>query len=230
MLRPFTLRQRILLWLASWAGYFAIRAICATLTFEHSVEEGGTEDFFGTPIIYSFWHCCVIPAAYCFRDRNIQVMTSASFDGEIIARVIQRLGFGAVRGSSSRGGAVALVGMRQQVEAGRTVAFTIDGPRGPRFVAKPGPVALARATGRPMVGFYIAVDRAWVLDSWDRMVIPKPFARAYFRVSKLMPVPEDAGNEEDRAKYLAELQAALERVRRYANDEVGCSESGVCQM
>ena len=86
MPRQFTLRQRMLLWLASWAGHLAIRAICSTMTFEYSVEEGGTADFFGTPIIYSFWHRCVFSAAYCYRNHNIQVMTSASFDGEIIAR------------------------------------------------------------------------------------------------------------------------------------------------
>ena len=219
----------MLLWLASWAGHLAIRAICSTMTFEYSVEEGGTADFFGTPIIYSFWHRCVFSAAYCYRNHNIQVMTSASFDGEIIARIIQRLGFGAVRGSSSRGGATALAGMREQVEQCRTVAFTIDGPRGPIYLAKPGPVALAKITGRPMVAFYIAVDRAWILKSWDRMVIPKPFAHAHYRVSRLMPVPADADSDEDRAKYLAELQAALERVRRYADNEVGCSE-GVCGL
>lgn len=229
VLRRFTLRQRVVLWLASWLGYFVIRALCSTMTFDYSVEEGGPDDFYATPIIYSFWHRCVIAASYCFRGRDIQVMTSASFDGEIIARVIQRLGFGAVRGSSSRGGAVALAGMRQQVEAGKTVAFTIDGPRGPIYVAKPGPVALARMTGRPMVAFYVAVDRAWVLNSWDRMVIPKPFSHAHYRVSRMIPVPADMDAEAERARYLGELQAALERVRRYADNEVGCAE-GACSL
>ena len=86
-------------------------------------------------------------------------MTSLSFDGEFIARIIEKLGFRAVRGSSSRGAVGALLGMRREVEAGQAVAFTIDGPRGPKYVAKPGPVLLAQATGAPMAAFHIALSR-----------------------------------------------------------------------
>jgi lysophospholipid acyltransferase (LPLAT)-like uncharacterized protein len=106
--------------------------------------------------------------------------------------------------------------MRRELEAGWTVAFTIDGPRGPRYVAKPGPVVLARNTGAPMVVFHIAFDRAWVLNTWDRTIIPKPFCRALMRVSRAIPVPKDGSDEQ----YLAELQSALDRVRVFAEENI----------
>ncbi len=92
-------------------------------------------------------------------------MVSRSFDGEFIARTIEKLGFVAVRGSSSRGGAAALLGLKAQLEFGNPVVFTIDGPRGPKYVAKPGPVLLARASGLPMAAFYVAIDDPWILNS-----------------------------------------------------------------
>ena len=104
-------------------------------------------------------------------------MTSRSLDGEFIARVISRMGFLPVRGSSSRGGQRALLEMNQLLTEGHSVAFTIDGPRGPRNVAKKGPVLLSRISGVPVIAFYVAVERAWVLNTWDGLMIPKPFSR-----------------------------------------------------
>src|SRR3954469_1893403 len=134
--RAFTLRQRFLLWSASALGYLAIRTIGPTLRLSVSLEEGAREHEPQHPSIYCFWHRCVFPATYCFRNHRIAVMTSRSFDGEYIARIIERAGYTAVRGSSSRGGAAALLGMHDVVEKGYSVAFTADGPRGPRYVAK----------------------------------------------------------------------------------------------
>src|SRR5215471_5841490 len=149
----------------SWAGYFAIAIICRTLRFSISWEDESVppNTLFLKPVIYSFWHRAVFPAAWMWRDQNIAVMVSRSFDGEYIARIIEKFGFVAVRGSSSRGGAEALLGMREELEKGAAVAFTIDGPRGPKYVAKPGPVWLARATGFPMAAFYVALSDRWVL-------------------------------------------------------------------
>lgn len=104
------------------------------------------------------------------------VITSQNFDGEWIARIIQRFGFGTARGSSSRGAARALVRLRQDLREGRPVAFTIDGPRGPARVAQPGAVWLAGATGSPILPFHIEADRFWTMKSWDRTQIPKPFS------------------------------------------------------
>src|SRR5581483_6658782 len=189
--RRFGARQRILLWLITWAGYLVIRLIGPTLRFSISCEEGAPEPLLQAPLIYGFWHRCVIPAAWQWRRANIRVMTSRSFDGEYIARIIAELGFVPVRGSSSRGGVEALRGMARDV--GQAVAaFTADGPRGPKYVAKRGPVLLARSSGAPMAAFHIAIQRAWVLNSWDQFMIPKPFSRALTRVSKRIFVPPDA--------------------------------------
>jgi len=218
----FTLRQRIALWFISLAGYLAIRCIGSTLRYEISAEVEGTFPLVQFPpagSIAPFWHRCVFAATYYFRNRGVSVMTSSSFDGEYIARIIESFGFKAVRGSSSRGGVRALLGMHDIVEQGGVAAFTIDGPRGPRYVAKPGPVLLARNTCAPIYCFYVAVSSAWVLGSWDAFLIPKPFARAHIRWSAPIFVPP--GTDSEQMKMLhGEMQDALERVRLYAEKQV----------
>lgn len=215
-----TVRQRLGIAMVSGLLHVAIRVVGATLRFSWSEEEGATAERIARPGIYSFWHQCIFPAAALFRGQGIAVMTSLSFDGEFIARTIEKLGFRAVRGSSSRGAVGALLGMRREVEAGEAVAFTIDGPRGPRYVAKPGPVLLAQATGAPMAAFHIALEKAWVLKSWDATRIPQPFSRALLRVSRAMVVAADADDVAMEAHH-AELQGALERVRDFAEAHVG---------
>jgi lysophospholipid acyltransferase (LPLAT)-like uncharacterized protein len=215
----FTWKQRLALWLISWSCYLAIRVICPTLRFSLSVEDGAPAGPEPQPCIFSFWHRCVFPATYFWRDWNIRVMTSQSFDGEYIARIIQKFGFVPVRGSSNRGAVRALLGMRREIEQGATVAFTIDGPRGPRYVAKPGPVLLGSMTGAPLSVFYIAVDRAWVLNTWDAFMIPKPFSRALVRMGRRISVPSNATREQMDQLH-AELQESLERVREFAEANV----------
>jgi lysophospholipid acyltransferase (LPLAT)-like uncharacterized protein len=215
--RPaFTLRQRLALWSIEWAGYLLISLIGRTLRYEYSSEPGGVES--GDPpafVIGPFWHRAVIAATWYFRGRGIAVMTSSSFDGEYIARIIERFGFVAVRGSSSRGGAEALLGMNRALESGRIAAFTIDGPRGPRYVAKRGPVLLARMSGAPIVCFYLASERAWILRSWDRMMIPRPFSKVHVRWTKLIFLPAEA-TEEEMKQCQREMQESLERARHEA--------------
>jgi lysophospholipid acyltransferase (LPLAT)-like uncharacterized protein len=206
--RKFTLKQRILLWMIEWAGFLTIRILGPTIRFSVSWEEGSPKSLAERPKVYSFWHNCMIPAMYWSSD---------SFDGEYTGRIMQKFGFVKVRGSSSKGAVRALLGMRREIEQGWTAAFTIDGPKGPRYVAKPGPVVLSRSTGAPMVVFHIALDRAWVLKTWDGCMIPKPFCRALMRVSREIVVPRDGGDEE----YLQELQAALDRVRIFAEENIG---------
>jgi lysophospholipid acyltransferase (LPLAT)-like uncharacterized protein len=220
--RSFSFGERFKLWLISWAGYLLIRLIGPTLRYQFFLEPGciTNVDGSGPPAIWCFWHRCVIPAAHQFRRQKIAVMTSRSFDGEYIARIIQKLGFGAVRGSSSRGAVGALFGMRDQLERGCSVAFTIDGPRGPRYVAKPGPIMLAKKTGIPISCFYIAVERAWILNSWDRMMIPKPFSRAAVYASGPMSVPPDAADELMSAMH-QQMQETLERCRLGAEKALG---------
>ncbi len=219
----FSLKQRIGLTLVSTLGYLAIRLIGPTLRFTVSIEEGGPPAEHYHPAIYVFWHRCVFPATWFFRKRNIAVMTSKSFDGEYIARIIEMFGFPAVRGSSSRGGVRALLGMHKVLDKKNSVAFTIDGPRGPRYVAKPGPVLLARNTGAPIMCFHIALEKAWVLNSWDSFMIPKPFSRAFLRIGPLMQVPRGIDNEVI-AAYHAEMQATLDRIRGFAEREMPGTE------
>jgi hypothetical protein len=207
----FSLRQRIALWFISWSAFLFIRLLGPTLRFEVSVEDNALVTF-PDRAIFVFWHNSIIPACYQFRGRNIGVMTSSSFDGEYIARIISRFGFHPVRGSSTRGGVRALFGMRAELDAGNSVAFTIDGPRGPVYVAKPGPVLLARNTQATIIPFHIAPERAWILNSWDRLRIPKPFSRAIVRVSLPLTVPADADAETVQALH-EEMQARLDRAR-----------------
>ena len=215
----YTLRQRIALWFIAWAGFLVIRLIGPTLRFSLSYEDGAPHNIEAPPCVGPFWHRCVLPAAYAWRHLQFRVMTSRSFDGEYIARIIQKLGFVAVRGSSSRGAVSGLLALRREIEKGFTVAFTIDGPRGPCYVAKPGPVLLAKLTGVPIVPFYIALEDPWVLNTWDRLMIPKPFSRALMHVARNLHVPPDAG-EEDMTRFHQEMQAALERVRKFAEENV----------
>jgi len=219
-LPSFTLGQRLLLWLITWVGVIVIRLIAPTMKLAVSFEDGAPPSLDTRPLILAFWHSCIFPAIYAWRNLQIRVMSSDSFDGEYTGRIIRKFGFVKVRGSSSKGAVRALLGMRREIEQNATVAFTIDGPRGPRYVAKPGPVVLARATGVPMVAFHIALENPWILNTWDKSMIPKPFSRALLRVSRKIHVPEDSGDAE-RERYHAELQAALDRVREFAEANVG---------
>ena len=207
--RTFTLKQRIQLWLITWAGYLVIRILGPTIRFSVSWEDGSPKSLAERPYVYSFMYWC--------RDLQVRVMSSDSFDGEYTGRIMQKFGFVKVRGSSSKGAVRALLGMRRELEEGWTAAFTIDGPKGPRYVAKPGPVILSRSTGAPMVVFHIALERAWILKTWDRAMIPKPFTRALMRVSRKIEIPRDGSDEQ----YHAELQAALDRVRVFAEENIG---------
>jgi len=219
--RRFSLRQRISLWFISWTGYLAIALIGPTLRCSISWEEPPSppDATYEKPVIYAFWHRAVFAAAWLWRRLGIAVMVSRSFDGEYIARTIEKLGFVAVRGSSSRGGGSALLGLKKHLEQGLPVAFTIDGPRGPKYVAKPGPVLLSRASALPMAAFYVAIDDAWILNTWDALVIPKPFSKALVRVSRKMRVPANA-DDAQMAEFHKQMQAALERVTSFAEANV----------
>ena len=212
--RPFSLRQRLLLFLISWTGYLLVRLVGSTLRFQITHEEGSLADGArrALPGIYCFWHRAMIPSAYHFRNMQIGIMISRSFDGECIARIVEKLGFRPVRGSSSRGGAGALMAMRQELESGHPAVFTADGPRGPLYVAKPGAVALAKKSGYKICCFHVAVERAWLLKSWDRMMVPKPFSRASFYITSPIAVPPDATDEEMEG-WRQQVQAALDRAR-----------------
>jgi lysophospholipid acyltransferase (LPLAT)-like uncharacterized protein len=196
------------------AAYWMIRLLGPTLRVEiigiHNAIQIRSGD---EPGIGAFWHRCILSAAWIWRQRGIVVLNTVNFDGQWTRRVIERLGFGTAQGSSSRGAVEGLAAMAQSLEAGRHVGFTIDGPRGPRYVAKPGPVILARRTGSPISAFYIAVQHAHTFQkSWDLFQIPYPFSRAVMFVAPPIRVPANADGDMLKSKQ-DEMQAALERVR-----------------
>lgn len=211
-LSGYTLRQRLLIRAADLAFYLFIRLIGSTVRFrvegrEHW-EEASRDG--GLPI-YTFWHDRIFLALHFWQRRRIVVMTSRSFDGEYIARFIQRFGCGAVRGSSTRGGAAALVELARLVRRGCPAAFTIDGPKGPRHEAKMGALLLAKKTGQAVLPFSVNAERFWQLPSWDRLQVPKPFTRATVRIAPPLRVASDADAEALAARR-DELQRALEDV------------------
>src|SRR4051794_16336296 len=140
----------------------------------------------------AFWHGRILPATYYFRPRGIVVITSENFDGEWIAGIIERFGYGTARGSSSRGGLKALLQLKRELAAGKPAGFTVDGPRGPARVAQPGAVWLAKASAHPVLPFHLEADRFWTVKSWDRTQIPKPFATVALVVDEPFDVPADA--------------------------------------
>lgn len=197
-----------------WAAYLFIRLLGPTLRVEIiGIQNAIQIRDDGERAIGAFWHRCILSAAWIWRDRGIVVLNTVNFDGQWTRRVIERLGFGTAQGSSSRGAVEGLAAMAQSLAEGHHVGFTIDGPRGPRFVAKPGPVILARRTGHPISVFHIAVERAHTFrKSWDLFQLPFPFSRAVMFVAPLIRVPTDADADAMKRKQ-DEMQAALERAR-----------------
>ena len=158
--------------------------------------------------VMAFWHGRILPATLYFRHRGIVVVTSANFDGEWIAEVIRRFGYGAARGSSSRGGARALVELRRAMAQGHAAGFTLDGPRGPARVAQPGAVFLSQITGSPLFPFHLEASKAWTAKSWDRTQVPKPGATVAIVVGEPYVVTT-AADEAGREAACRDLEARL---------------------
>lgn len=206
--------DRLLIRAADVFFYLLIRLICSTLRWE--VRGGEHLDAIygsGGRAIYTFWHSCIFSATWMWRKRGIVVMSSQSRDAEYIGRFIKRLGYGTARGSATRGGSRALAEMAECLATGIDVAFTIDGPRGPAYVAKAGAVTLARHSGQAILPFHVASSGYWTLPSWDRLQIPKPFARAVTLIGEPIYVGRDDSAHEVSAKQEL-LQATLDRLRR----------------
>lgn len=199
--------KRLLARLVSALGYPIIAALGSTLRWRaEGLEHLAAVEQDGRPPIMAFWHGRILPAAVYFRRRGIVVITSENFDGEWVAGIIERFGYGTARGSTSRGGRKALRQLTRDMAAGKPAAFTIDGPRGPARVAQPGAVWLAKATGNPVLPFHIETNRHWTLNSWDRTQIPKPFATAAIAIGEPLYVLREAD-----AEGLAEAVQTLDR-------------------
>lgn len=211
-LSAYSFKQKILIHAADWMFYLLIKLIGKTLRFEREGWENIEKiEADGKIPIYTFWHNRIFPATYYFRDYGAVVITSQSFDGEYIARFIRRFGFGAVRGSSTRGGIGALIEMIRLMKKGFPTALTVDGPRGPKYVAKPGACLLAKKTGNPILPISFETEKFWEINNWDRMQIPKPFSRVKVIVAEPLQVGKDASDKEIE-KQRETLQAKLDEL------------------
>src|SRR5258707_1734080 len=199
------------------AVYSVIRTLGPTLRYEvlgwqHAERVHASK----RRVIWAFWHRIIIPILWWHRNHGVVVMNTTAFDGQWTRKVIEWLGFGTAQGSSTRGGLRGLAVMARRLEEGLDCAFTIDGPRGPRYVAKPGPVMLARKAGCPIMVFHLGVDRGKTFErTWDHFLLPAAFPRTVLRFGPPIYVPNDASVEVMEAKH-AEMQRELERVRDIA--------------
>ena len=211
--------KRIQARLISILGYRLVQLLGSTLRWkteglEHfdAIVAGGHQP------VMAFWHGRILPATYYFRRRGIVVITSENFDGEWIAGIIERFGYGTARGSTSRGGRKALLQLTRDLAAGKPAGFTLDGPRGPARVAQAGAVWLAKATGNPILPFHLEASRHWTLNSWDRTQIPKPFSTVAIAMGEPFQVDADAGDN------------ALERARVMLEERLKVLESRALQL
>lgn len=217
-LADYSFRERMLIRVAELGLYFVVLVIGNTIRYEVEGWENyeAIVDRSKLPI-FSFWHDRIFAGTYYFRRRGIVVMNSKSLDGEYMARWVLRLGYGSVRGSSSRGGTGALVEMIRAMRAGLATAFTLDGPRGPRYLAKKGPVILAKKTGNPLMPFTVECRRFWRLKTWDRIHVPKPFTRARLIIAE--PIYVAAGSSDaELDEKLAMLQRSLDKLNERAEE------------
>jgi hypothetical protein len=203
-----------MLWTVPPLVALLLRLLQATLRYEEIFDDDGRADQPGEASVWCFWHRCLLPAACFFRGRpRTALLISSSFDGELIARTIERMGYETVRGSSSRAGSGGLRALARAVQDGATAVVPGDGPRGPRYLLKPGVNRLARLTGHPVNSFYLLPQRAWVLRSWDALLVPKPFSRVVMVWGRPVSPPESSEAEEQTRLV---VEATLERLRLLA--------------
>ena len=178
-------------------GALLMRAIYASCKKEFHIPSNLPKE----PFIIAFWHGELLMQPFLYHkirsSHKIAVMISEHFDGELIARTIERFGFQSIRGSSKKGGARALIAALRKLKEGYDIAITPDGPRGPRHSVAGGIVALSQKSGAKIVPFSYQAERYWQLNSWDRFVIPKPFSKLSFYVGEPFSVE---GMEEEQAK------------------------------
>lgn len=211
--QSFTLRQRVQAYVIGAAGWILVWVIGATLRYKVEGWRNFQQfDERSQPIIYSCWHNQIFSATYFWRFRDIRVITSRHFDGECIAKVLKGFGYVATRGSSSRGGVRALQELRKSLVAGDPAGFTVDGPRGPVYKVKPGPVWLSRKTGVPIIPFHMEPRQFWCLSSWDQFRIPKPFSMVLVKIGR----PLTVSAEDEEGQWVQRYQEEMDRIRSYA--------------
>ena len=218
--------RRIQIPIIAAAVYSVIRTLGPTLRYEVLGWQHAERVYAAKKqCIWAFWHRVIIPVVWWYRNHGVVVMNTTAFDGQWTRKVIEWLGYGTAQGSSSRGGLRGLAVMARRLEEGVDCAFTIDGPRGPRYVAKPGPVMLARKSGCPIMVFHIGVERGKTFEkTWDHFLMPRPFSRTLMLFAPPIYVPKDADAEMMETKQ-TEMQRELERVRDIAENWFSLGEA-----
>jgi len=191
--------------------YYLLRLYLSVLRVRVVGEEAARKHFAKHGrLIAAVWHQRFLPAlAYVTKFRNFKpiVMISQSSDGELIASLAERLGLVPVRGSSTRGGREALMAMLRAIKKNPGVIHIVDGPTGPKGVVKPGLTAMAQVTGAPIFPVIISAEKAWVMRSWDRFLVPKPFSTVTIRWGEPFVVPRGT-----RSDQLEEFRKQVERL------------------
>jgi lysophospholipid acyltransferase (LPLAT)-like uncharacterized protein len=209
----FSYSQRVMIAVIPRLVAWLLQVLHRTLRYEMVVEPGAEPATPPGQQVWCFWHRCLIPCVCYFHDRfKPAVLISRSFDGELIARTIELLGFLPARGSSTRDGGSGLWALAKAVQRGHPAVFTADGPRGPIYKVKPGAIKLAQVTGYAIGIFYAHPEKAWILRSWDRFLIPKPFSRVAISWGRNVHVPQSDDTAMMEVKRL-EVEEALERAR-----------------
>jgi len=216
------LSQRVKFWVVGVLGHLLVRALVCTLRVKVIGSKLPPRPG-GKGFVFAFWHAQLLSFSYLYRNLNIHVLVSSHRDGEYIVQVTRRLGFAAVRGSSTRGGVRVLSEALDKLQQGQDVAVTPDGPRGPRQHFKPGALFLARESGSPIVLGSCVPHKAWRLKSWDGFYIPKPFSRAVLIVGEPIFVPREATDAEMEAMRV-ELENRLNDMTRQAEEGGEASE------
>ena len=211
------MKEKIYLSLISFLGPLIILLLGKTLKIKWIGEENLqiVREKKGR-VLYAFWHGRMLIFTYSHRRRKIQVLISQHHDGEIIARIIQRLGFGTVRGSTTKGGLKAIIQMVNKAKAGYDIAITPDGPKGPAFKVQPGVAFIAQRSRIPIIPITNSAEKRWTLGSWDKFIIPKPFSRVVIIIGKPLYVPTETSAEEIDLKN-SELEKNLIQITQMAD-------------
>lgn len=167
----------------------------------------------GKKIIFAFWHNGIFMATYFWKFKKISVLTSKNFDGEYTARIIKRYGYKPIRGSTSRDSIKGLIEMKKEIENGSNIAFTVDGPRGPKYKVQGGAIWVAMKTGQPILPFVAFAKKKIELNSWDSFQIPLPFSTAWIVIGEPIYFKEEKINIEE-AKLI--LENKLNQLLKFA--------------
>jgi hypothetical protein len=204
------MKERLMRWLVPRLIKMIIVFLSNTIRWEYVGERYRSGQ---APYILSFWHARILMLPYAYKGWNGSLLISEHRDGAYIADAMQLMGVKSSRGSSTRGGARALLEMIRIARNGRSLGISPDGPKGPREMVQPGTVQLAKKSGLPLRAICYATKRRWRANSWDRFYIPKPFTRGVFVFGELVHIAPDADDQE----ALSRVQQAMDATQKMAD-------------